>query len=135
MSLEWKEIYSVNIKKIDSQHQNIFDLMNRLQSFEKSQDYKEQVAMILGEIEDYSIYHFKTEEDFFESTAYPDKDFHIKQHNAYKDKLVELKTAASERLDVQMIEDIFNFLKNWWTNHIIKTDMEYSEYFNQHGIF
>lgn len=135
MAIEWKEIYSVNVKQIDEQHQKIFDLMNRLKFLEEKDKNKEEVLTVLKEIEDYSIYHFETEEDYFDKTKYPEKDFHLKQHEAYKQKIEKMKKQAGRNTDKEIIEEMFQFLQNWWINHILKVDMEYSDFLNQHGVF
>ena len=66
MFLEWNDIYSVNIKEIDSQHKNLFSLINKVQFSDKDKpNTKEEINKILDEMNDYAIYHFDTEEKYF----------------------------------------------------------------------
>ncbi|PLX25629.1 hypothetical protein C0580_01945 [Candidatus Parcubacteria bacterium] len=135
MALEWKKIYSVNVKEIDGQHQKIFDLMNKLKRLEENEIQSDTVINVVNELEDYSIYHFNTEEKHFDKTKYPETEFHVKQHEKYKKKLSELKKEVAEKSDKETVDKVFNFLRDWWINHIVKVDMEYSEFFNKHGIY
>ena len=64
--IEWKDAYSVNIAVIDKQHKHLIDLINRLHASILSGRDNETLADILTDLVYYTIYHFDTEEKFFD---------------------------------------------------------------------
>lgn len=131
--MQWEEIYSVNVAEIDEQHKKIFGIMNSL-SVAKGKEDKKTILSVIKELEDYSVYHFATEEKYFAKFDYPDKDRHIKMHLSFVNQVKKIK---KDELDGTQItaRDILEFLKNWWINHIQREDIEYSDFFNQHGLY
>lgn len=133
MLLQWDQIYSVNVAEIDDQHKKIFEIINAVAEAKKNGDSK-FFSLIIKEMEDYSIYHFSTEEKCFVKFDYSQKDTHIKMHQFFiaevkkikNSKIKDVKKSAGEALE---------FLKNWWLDHIQREDMKYSDFFNQHGLY
>lgn len=133
MYLKWNSIYSVNVKEIDEQHKKVFSIINEIREL-KDNYSKEKVGTLLQELKDYGIYHFGTEESYFEKFNFPDKDFHIHQHDVYKQKIEEFEKLLNDN-DGEAVEEVTTFLRDWWLNHIQKIDHGYSDLFNQNGVF
>ena len=133
MFLTWQSIYSVNIKEIDEQRQKIFNIINKL--FEiKNGESQENINSAVKELKDYGSYHLGTEEKYFEKFNYPDKEFHIAQHNNYRKKVLEFEVRINKSDDNVIVKELTNFLKDWWLNHIQNTDQQYSNFFNLKGL-
>lgn len=133
MYLKWDSIYSVNVKEIDEQHKKVFLIINEIREL-KDNYSKEKIGVLLQELKDYGVYHFETEESYFEKFNFPDKDFHIQQHSAYRKKIEEFEELL-ENNDGEAVEEVTIFLRDWWLNHIQKIDHGYSDLFNQNGVF
>lgn len=127
MQLKWEDFYSVNVKEIDEQHQEIFKIINKLLG-DGSKNPKE-LLLIINEMEEYSYYHFAIEEKYFKEFNYVDKEVHEKMHQAYIEKVQEFKEKGSNFTEVR------DFLVQWWVEHIQGADHQYSDTFNQHGLF
>lgn len=126
MTFKWLPIYSVNVAEIDEQHKKMFDIINDI--FSKTSDQEIFSEEILKDLDDYSLYHFKTEEDFFEKLAYPKKEEHQKMHQEYIDKMKEIKKNLKS-------DELKSFLEKWWIDHVQGADQEYSMFFNRNGLF
>lgn len=127
MQLEWQKFYSVNVKEIDEQHQEIFKIINQI--FEVGHQKPEELKRIVKEMEDYSHYHFGVEEKYFKEFNYADKDAHEKMHQTYIEKVQEFKEKGTNFTEVR------DFLAQWWIEHIQGADQQYSETFNKNGLF
>lgn len=127
MKLEWKNIYSVNVKEIDEQHQAIFEIINKLFGLNPSD--KEKLKFIIEEMQAYSNYHFGIEEKYFQEFSYPDREVHEAMHRAYITKVQEFKEQGTD------FNEVREFLIKWWTGHIQGADHQYTNNFNQHGLF
>lgn len=56
-----------------------------------------------------------------------------KQHQEFKKKTVDFCVETMVH-KVTVPAEIFTYLKSWWTNHILKEDMKYKEFFNARGL-
>lgn len=65
----WEDKLNTGIPLIDIQHKTLFDLINYFYLMEEDLD-EEKVEFILKSIENYTLYHFSTEEKFFEKCNY-----------------------------------------------------------------
>ncbi|KAF0152290.1 MAG: Hemerythrin HHE cation binding region [Ignavibacteria bacterium] len=133
--IQWKEIFSVNISKIDSQHKKIIDLINELHDKMKEGKGKEKesLSQILNELAVYTANHFKTEEELFYKYKYPNTEAHILEHKKLVDKVLQIK-ADFESGKVVLTLDVMDFLKDWLSNHISGTDKAYTAFLNAKGV-
>lgn len=124
--LEWKQDYIIGVKHIDEQHQQLFEIANRAFDLLKNQlitDKYDPIIEILTELKDYTVYHFKSEEDYMQSIGY--KKF-LSQKVAHNDFLEKVNAIDIDKIDNNQNEyltEILNFVGDWLVFHIIKDDM------------
>ena len=131
--INWTEEMSVNIEEIDNQHKKLIDLLNEL--FSAMLDGKAQkiIDKIVNDLIEYTDYHFTTEENYFENHSYSGFHNHKIQHSYFKDEILIFKNElVNGKSTVPM--DVFNFLKDWLTEHILNSDKKYSKYLNSKGV-
>ncbi|MGB9640373.1 MAG: bacteriohemerythrin [Anaerolineales bacterium] len=131
--IHWKDDYSVNIKEIDAQHQNLVNMINGLHEAMREGRGNQVLQDLLKQLIDYTNYHFSTEEKLMQTYNYPGYVFHKKEHDDLTRKVLEFQQKFQQNptgLGVQMME----FLKSWLVNHIQGTDKKYSHFFNNNGI-
>lgn len=131
--MDWQDSFSVNIKEIDRQHQKLVEMINTLYEAMVAQKGREAHKSIIDGMVDYATVHFKTEEDFMTRFSYPATATHLKEHENFTAKAIDLKDRASRDGFILTLE-IMNFLKEWLQNHILGTDKHYSSFFNERGI-
>lgn len=129
----WNIKYSVNIKIIDDQHQKLVELLNTLHEKMKEGKGKESLKSILDELINYTLVHFKTEEDYFDKYRYPDSKAHKEEHAILVRQVRAIKKELDEGRTVLTV-DVLEFLKEWLTSHIMESDKKYSPFFNSNGI-
>lgn len=135
---KWKDDFSVNIKKINEQHQELFRIGTELYTLVSAKDgvdrYDEIMEAISG-LSDYTIKHFTYEEGLMKLNGYEKFDEHKKQHDAFVSKIKSIK---AEDVDVRQRKvgmDLIVFIANWIENHILVTDMQYKDYLNEKGVY
>jgi len=133
MGITWEEINSVNVKEIDGQHKILLSIINKLDGLRKSND-RVAINDIFRELREYVNFHFKTEEKYFDLFAYAGKDSHKTEHSVYIEKINDLEKKYQSG-DVAAIDEIVKFLHNWWIMHINSSDLQYSDCFNDNGLF
>lgn len=130
---EWKEIYSVDIKSIDNEHQRLFQLINQLFGAMSHGKAKDILSEILAQLIDYTKTHFRREEMYFSSTNYPEYQEHKQQHELFIAKIGNLKKqfeSGEQLISVELIK----FLSDWLINHIQVSDKRYMVHLKKYGV-
>ncbi|MGP1414825.1 MAG: bacteriohemerythrin [Treponema sp.] len=129
----WSDKFSVKVASIDEQHKKLVAVINELYNAMKAGKTKEQMGKILGDLVDYTKYHFSYEEKLLEKVGYKDIVEHKKKHVAFVDKIsTALESYKSGKLIMTI--DICNFLQDWLIHHIQGTDQKYSQLLVDNGI-
>ncbi len=131
--VRWKPEYSVGIESIDAQHRQLIELINRLQNtvdYATGGDY-ERAA--LDAVVDYTLTHFRYEEDLMAEHDYPSFEAHRAEHQKMVARVEELVQAYRDNQD-RALQDALAYLKAWLINHINGTDQQYSEFLIAKGV-
>jgi hemerythrin-like metal-binding protein len=122
--VKWKDAYSVNETDLDTQHQEFIRLINELFNSVANGTSKEIISSILKDFTEYTVTHFKTEEDYFDKCNYPEASSHKQEHKTFIQQLSEFKDSFDKGLMPVSLEEM-NFLMYWLSNHILRTDKKY----------
>jgi len=122
----WSDTYSVGIKEIDTQHQVLLDILNKLthHSYDTLGEQKKLDLLWdkLEELNQYAVFHFTIEEALLHEHLSDDKatTIHISQHRQYWVSINHFKKLARE--DSMNIVALVEFMNSWWIEHILNTD-------------
>ncbi len=131
--IQWNENFSVRVNEFDTHHKKLLALISNLYEKMEVGAGNEVLATTLGELINYTEYHFGAEEKNFHKYDYPEKEAHIKQHNALVKKAKDLHSGIINNEGVLSIE-VLDFLQDWVVNHINKIDKKYSGFFQDKSI-
>lgn len=123
--LVWKEEYGIGVDLIDEQHKHLFEIGNRAYEVLKDKlsiDKYDKMAEILGDLKEYTKYHFKTEEDYMLETGYEGYFSQKIAHKNFVGKLEEYDLDGLEELKDKEIEAILSFVFEWVLEHILRED-------------
>jgi len=123
--IKWKDEYSIGVDSVDEQHKELFEIANRSYDLLRNQlitDKYGKIIEIIDELKNYTIYHFKEEEEYMQAIGY--KKF-LSQKVAHNDFLEKM-----DNIDVEQIDDgqneyligILDFVSEWLVEHILKED-------------
>lgn len=125
---EWKADYETGIGGIDEQHRRIVGLMNELFEAIRSGRADDVMKGIYVELLRYANYHFCLELKLFQKYHYADERRHIEEHNSFIRK-VETLLINDFVAEKNHAIDTLHFLRSWFQEHMMKTDMEYCAFF------
>lgn len=132
--IAWSPAMSVGVSILDEDHRRIMGLINKLHGAMTEGAGKEALAEIMSGLHIYIQLHFESEESLLKQTNYPEVDSQHEMHEDMHKKTKEiLRQFREEPNSVQPVE-ILLFLKNWWVEHIMKSDMKYADHLAAHGI-
>ena len=130
--LTWSNELSVGVVELDEQHKKLFGYLNEFYDSIQS-DNKKALKSLIDSLMEYALYHFRTEEKYFDKFGYEDSEFHKKEHQDFVDRVLDFKNKfESGKLVVSLT--ITNFLKNWIKEHIKISDKRYGRCFNSNGL-
>jgi len=131
--IQWSPSFSVGIETFDNHHKKLIEIINRLYKNMEEGLAASIMQKTLGELIDYTDYHFSAEEKVFETFSYPGLKVHREQHRALLATARELqKDLLSGR--AVLSDEVLDFLQDWVMNHILRTDSEYSSFFEKKNL-
>jgi len=123
--ISWRSEYKIGNQQVDSQHQHLLDLTNKL--FETS-SHKE-VLKNIEILHAYTILHYK-EEALMKGCNYPNYLPHKKDHDLLlkqmNDFIEQLKDGRKE------VEEIKPFIGMWLLDHVFGADAKFGEFYAHH---
>ena len=133
MLIEWKDKYSVKVSKFDGAHKVLIDMINQVHENMTAGKSMDVIRDIVYRLFDYAESHFMEEEKLMTLHDYPHLEAHKEQHQKFIHEVQQLKDKLDKGSNLINIQVLY-FLKDWLTNHIMTTDMKYSDFFNDKGI-
>jgi hemerythrin len=121
----------VGVAKIDTQHRELFDRLNRVIGLGAGAVSKEETQRTLDLLGDYVIEHFGDEEELQRQTPnYPKYEWHKGQHQLYINEIRKLKMEfASNGVSAKFTLELNNSIVNWIVKHIKTVDTEFGKYY------
>lgn len=124
--LVWSDHFETKIELVDTQHQRLCSLLNKLgDSFAVGTPSEEVVAQALQELLDYANQHFSDEEALMQSHHIDARHFtlHRMEHNSFIYDLSRLQLHSNvDEDEVQTAERLVRFITSWLVYHILGID-------------
>lgn len=130
---QWDDNLNIGIEKVDEHHRKLVDLINQLHDAMLEKKTKDVMVSILGELLDYTIFHFGFEETYFEKFGYQEMESHKKAHESFINKIAKFKEDVNKGSFLVSIE-MMNFLVDWLIKHIQGSDPRYVPLFRANGL-
>jgi hemerythrin len=131
--INWNSKYSVGIKNLDEQHNEIINLLNELHAAMLKGQAQNVAATLLPKTLRHARDHFSTEERLMESTKYPGLGEQRAEHSALLAKIDEYATRHNKG-DKAVYLELLTFMRDWLNNHLMKVDKKYTNWLNERGI-
>lgn len=125
--VSWSPDFCLGLSEIDHQHEALFRMINDLWQGTLRGDKSATIAKTLTELEDYTITHFREEENLMRACGYPSLAAHKAEHELFIGKLAEEK--AKFTASTRMSSDLLIFLNNWLIKHIRNSDTRYADFY------
>ena len=131
--IAWDDTLKVNVEIIDRQHKNLIDILNELYNLAQENKGRDTLKPIFDSLVNYTVEHFKTEEELMETYRFPGFEEHKQEHINLTDKVLEFKSEFDKGSQTISFE-LLDFLRKWLTFHILGTDKKYSRHLNARGV-
>ena len=130
---QWKKELEIGIDQIDQQHKKLIEIANTLILRTRLGKGALTVSELLGQLEQYTKYHFQSEEAFQFTCNYPKYKNHMALHQSVSTtlKFSMVKLEASN-YDENELNQFYTFFYDWITNHILIEDTKFASYYKQY---
>ncbi|MBI5007256.1 MAG: bacteriohemerythrin [Nitrosomonadales bacterium] len=122
----WDSKFNTGVEVVDTQHQKLVDLINRLGGISAHQTSPGELGEILTELGNYTVYHFNTEEELMKQYEVDagHQQAHIKAHQHFTTQVtVAAKILlGSNDATEQLVTPLLKYLTNWLVQHILGSD-------------
>ena len=123
---EMKEKYKTGIPHVDTEHEKLFEIGERAYQLFRNQydmDKYDKIVEVIEELREYTVYHFKHEEEYMESINYKRLFTQKIDHAGFIKKIYEVKLSKIDDNQDEAIMGILTFLNDWLINHIVEKDL------------
>jgi hemerythrin-like metal-binding protein len=116
---------------IDSQHQELYRIVNELYEACSEGVDQDRVDRVLERLLNYTVEHFGAEEDLMVRTAYPTAQLrsHVAMHDDLKARVGEL-LEERERGQLQTAMPVVELVHQWLGTHINQIDRKVAQHVN-----
>lgn len=127
---EFTDEYLTGIPVIDKEHKELFRIIDdvyRVMTDELALDKYDEIIRLLGELKEYTKFHFQDEELYMESIHYEGLEGQKMAHDAFVTRLEEMDLDHIDENQQETLEDLMEFLTEWLINHILHSDKKIGE--------
>lgn len=132
--MEWKEDFSVGIAVFDDEHRKLIALINRLHESASGGSDRLALQRISDELVDYTLQHFRHEEEYFEEWGYPGAKEHIVRHEQLQCRVFEYRKRIHGTETPELALEMLHFLCDWLRCHIMVEDRKFGRFLLQKGV-
>ena len=125
--MKWYKNYELEIKVIDDHHKHLLGLLNKVFDDFTSGVSQESLCVVLDQLVDYTKYNFATEEHWMLVHEYPGLAKHLEEHEIFTNRVVAIQNKF-HNAETNLFPEVLQFLQNWISYHILKTDAEYGRF-------
>ncbi|MDF1518158.1 MAG: hemerythrin family protein [Lutibacter sp.] len=126
----WTQELSIGNEDVDYDHNKLLDIFNDLVELIEYNKGRQEFAKILTRMTDYSLSHFKKEDEYMRKMAYPLLNEHKNYHRDYIYK-VAMFNVDLLNINSPDPKEIISFLEKWWTNHILTHDDKFEKFIKE----
>jgi hemerythrin len=128
--IRWNDELSIGNTNVDKDHKKLLDIYNDLVDLIELDRDREEFAIILSKLTDYTLTHFRKEEDYMQKFSYPNFSAHQSYHSDFMFK-VAMFNADLLGINPPDPKNIIKFVDKWLINHIMNSDTHYENYRNE----
>ena len=126
----WHSKYETGDEQIDSQHKEIFRLVESV--IETSYANAGKIDSAMEFLAGYTATHFAHEEKLMDMCKYPLSDMHKKQHYDFVESVVGLMGRVAKESDAERNRtDIESVVVDWLADHVLGSDKIMAAHYRQ----
>ena len=123
--LIWDPKYTVHVEELDAQHQNLFNITNKI--LDLYENGSAELYSSLQDLVEYSCTHFRSENKVMIESNYLDYAEQNSQHSEFLDEMSNFLKSYKET-DKDLTYKILSYLHKWVYSHTVIMDLKYGQH-------
>ncbi|MFT3849527.1 MAG: bacteriohemerythrin [Propionivibrio sp.] len=125
--LSWSNQYAIGDDVIDTEHEELFNLVNRFHSEWLEARDRQSIGRVFNQLVAYAEMHFRHEETIMAEHEFPQLEKHKQQHEAMVDTIFRLhRDYMEENLSLEV--NTMKFIKSWLVEHVLESDYRFRDF-------
>lgn len=123
--IKWKDGYLLGVSHIDEQHKVLFDIANKIYDLlvdKGGVDKYDDIMALINELKSYTVFHFKSEEEYMQSIGYKKFLTHKVDHDDFIERVTNVDFNKVDENQNEYILGILEFVVQWINDHILEKD-------------
>ena len=129
--LSWSTQYLIGNPVIDSEHEELFRLINTFHDHWQEKHDPQEIARVLNQLVSYTQLHFQHEEDIMQKAGYTALPEHMQAHETMVETIFRLRQLFEEK-SIHLEMDAIKFAKSWLLDHILENDYRFRDFLARH---
>ena len=132
--IKWQDDFKIHVEHIDEQHKHLFeiaDAIHELLILPAYIDRYDEIIHLINELKDYTKFHFAEEEKLMMELGYNKLFSHKVMHHDFIEKMENIDIYAIDENQTEWLLELLDYITNWITEHIIKTDKYVGEWYQE----
>lgn len=125
--LSWSTQYSIGNDLIDTEHQELFRLVNAFHDLWQEKRDPQTIAVLLNQLVAYAEMHFRHEEGIMFDAGFPRLAEHQRVHETMVETIFKLRQSFEQHHD-HLEMNTMKFIKTWLLEHIIQNDYLFRDF-------
>ena len=125
--IKWRDGYNTGVAQFDKEHHKLVELIDVMYRAIRDKKGKEVTENVIGELINYTVYHFNNEERAMAVVNFPELEEHKAEHAKLKQEAQDLQVKIMTGFPDGAVE-LYHFLRDWLINHIQDSDKKYGPY-------
>ena len=125
--LSWSTQYSIGNDLIDTEHQELFRLINAFHDLWQEKRDPQTIAVLLNQLVAYAEMHFRHEEGIMFDAGFPRLAEHQQVHETMVETIFKLRQSFEQHHD-HLEMSTMKFVKSWLLEHIIQNDYLFRDF-------
>lgn len=116
----------IGVEEIDEEHRSLFRLVGELHDMleeDFGSDRYDEICDTVERLKQYTVEHFKHEEEYMEKIGHPELEQQKQQHAQFCGKISEMDIRSGESDQYGLITELLTYLVRWLYRHIIGSDL------------
>ena len=135
MTIAWTPDLAVGVSQIDEEHKELFERVNALLLAMREARAKEQLAPLMGFLDDYVTTHFGNETRLMQQYRYPQAAGHLEEHHHFTQELKRMAAELDRGGPTALLTIKLNkLLCEWLRDHVSGTDKRLGQFLAAAGV-
>lgn len=122
---DWNDDLSLKIKDVDEQHKELFRIgrdIEQLLMIRCIGVQPEQLLKIVGDLRDYTAYHFYEEENLMKLAQYSRLEEHVKEHSMFRSEVLHIDMPKLSKNPCKELLKIKDMIQDHVFTHMMEED-------------